>query len=70
MSEARPHMEHGSGLLNPSPATPDPATAGPAEELTVHFSRAPGKTRQNVEEAVTEEPAAHFEKQGITTERQ
>ena len=40
MAEARPHMEHGAGLLNPSPATPDPATAGPAEELTVHFSRA------------------------------
>ena len=56
MTEARPHMEHGSGLRNPSPITPDPATAGPAEKLTVHFSKAPGKTRHKVGKAVTKQP--------------
>ena len=56
MTEARPHMEHGSGLRNPSPTTPDPATAGPAEKLTVHFSKAPGKTRHKVGKAVTKQP--------------
>ena len=31
---------------DPSPATPDPATARPAEEATVYFSEVPGTPRE------------------------